>query len=79
MRCAAACSAAWAAKVVVDSFSAWSHTTGSSWAPRAHAVVTLDSDHNRNALSAQLVEELGLAMQSAAHDDDVLAGEAPRG
>ena len=36
---------------------------------RVHAVVTLDSDHNRNALSAQLLEELRLALQAAAYDD----------
>ncbi|KRB75144.1 hypothetical protein ASE01_17030 [Nocardioides sp. Root190] len=32
-------------------------------------VITLDSDRNRNALSAQLLEELRLALQAAAYDD----------
>jgi enoyl-CoA hydratase/carnithine racemase len=39
---------------------------------RPHAVVTLDSDRNRNALSAQLLEELRTALHRAA-EDDVLA------
>lgn len=35
----------------------------------AHVAITLDSDRNRNALSAQLLEELRRALQAAAHDD----------
>ncbi|GAA4382797.1 enoyl-CoA hydratase family protein [Actinomadura verrucosospora] len=41
-------------------------------ADRAHAVITLDSDRNRNALSSQLLEELRAALNRA-EDDDVLA------
>ncbi|GAA1506929.1 enoyl-CoA hydratase-related protein [Nocardioides humi] len=39
---------------------------------RPYAVLTLDSDRNRNALSAQLLEELRAALHRAA-EDDVLA------
>jgi len=35
----------------------------------AHAAVTLDSDHNRNALSSQLLAELLAALERAAQDD----------
>ncbi|GAA1777222.1 enoyl-CoA hydratase family protein [Nocardioides hankookensis] len=41
------------------------HTTG------AVATVTLDSPHNRNALSRQLVSELFAALERAAEDPDV--------
>lgn len=37
------------------------------------ATITLDSDHNRNALSSQLVAELMQHLETAAADDDVRA------
>jgi enoyl-CoA hydratase len=40
---------------------------------RAIATITLDSPANRNALSAQLVDELSAHLSSAAADDDVRA------
>ncbi|MGH8960970.1 MAG: enoyl-CoA hydratase family protein [Jatrophihabitantaceae bacterium] len=40
---------------------------------RAIATVTLDSPHNRNALSAQLVGEVGAHLRAAAGDDSVRA------
>jgi enoyl-CoA hydratase len=40
---------------------------------RAIATVTLDSPENRNALSAQLVRELGSYLQAAAEDDGIRA------
>lgn len=40
---------------------------------RAVATITLDSPANRNALSAQLVTELGTHLTTAAADDDVRA------
>src|ERR687888_797981 len=38
---------------------------------RGVATITLDSPHNRNALSAQLRRELGAHLERATGDDDV--------